>query len=274
MSATWTGMQRKRLQGAEDAVPWWVNDKLRLHRYCQEEGLPMPAIYSTWRHPAEVDLSACPDQFVLKPSVMHSAWGVMVLERTGERSTFREMLSGRVLKEESIRREQQAVYERCQYKGSYRIFAEERISDDAAPNGVPFDYRVFCYFDRAMMIQQINRNSTPKEFAWFDENFEPLDPDGHIESDWSHISKGTHVRPAHWESMLEIAVSVTQRLRTPFMRVDMFNSTRGPLIGELTPAPGGPYYGDWYRFTPEYDAALGDAWIRAERALARAQEAE
>lgn len=267
MNASWTGMQRKRLQGEETFVPWWVNDKLRLHRYCEELGLPMPAIFATWSHPDEVDFAACPDTFVLKPSVMHSAWGVMVLERLAESSEFRELLTGRTLSQESIIREQRAVFDRCKYKGSYRIFAEERVFDDNMPAGVPLDYKVFCYYDRAMMIQQIDRNVSPNESAWFDEYFEPLNPAGHIVSDWTHIRQGKHVRPPQHDAMLEIAVSVTRALQTAFMRVDMFSSPRGPLIGELTPAPGGPYYGDWYRFTPEYDAELGEAWLRAERAM-------
>lgn len=266
MSATWTGMQRKRLEGKEADVPWWVNDKLRLHRFCEEAGLPMPDLHAVWNHPEGVDFSVCPDRFVLKPSVMHSAWGVMVLERAEEDGCFRETLTGRLLSEENIRREQIAVYDRCKYKGSYRIFAEERV-DDAASRGVPLDYKVFCYFDRAMMIQQIDRNVSPKQSAWFDEHFEPLPVDGHIESDWEHIHQGPHVRPVEWRRMLDIAVAATRNLNTPFMRVDMYDSQKGPVIGELTPAPGGPYYGDWYRFTHAYDAELGEAWLRAELAM-------
>lgn len=272
MSLTWTDMQKKRLQGAEENVPWWVNDKLRLHKFCADAELPMPKIYATWNHPGDIDLASAPDQFVLKPSVMHSAWGVMVLERLPGTGEFRESLSGRVLSAETIIKEQIAVYERCKYKGSYKIFTEERVTDETLDGGVPYDYKVFCYYDRAMMVQQINRNVSPKQFAWFDGDFEPLVAADHIESDWTQIEAGPHVKPHEWARMLEVAVAATRLLKTPFMSVDMFNSNRGPLIGELTPAPGGPYYGDWYRFTPEYNQELGEAWLRAQTELERDQE--
>ncbi len=45
----------------------------------------------------------------------------------------------------------------------------------------------------------------------------------------------------------------------------MFSSSSGggAVIGELTPAPGGPYYGDMYKFTESFDLELGQEWETA-----------
>lgn len=268
MVLTWTEWQKRRLSGEEQSIPWWVNDKLKLSQFCAESGLPSPDILFVWDDPSDISLVDAPDVFVLKPSVMHSAWGVMVLNRTSEPDVFYESLSGRTLNDEQIKTEQSAVYERCKYKSEYKVFIEEKVVGQAPQQGIPFDYKVYCFFDKPMLIQQIDRNFKPMRTVWFDGDFEPLNIDGRIESEWKAVNYGEHVRPTHWREMLTVASRATVILRTPFMSVDMYSSTRGPLIGEMTPAPGVPYYGEWYRFTPAFDAELGMAWALAERRIA------
>mgnify|MGYP001167134534 FL=1 len=67
--------------------------------------------------------------------------------------------------------------------------------------------------------------------------------------------------------MLSIAARLSSLLKTPFISVDMYESTRGPVVGELTPAPGGPYYKKMYEFSQNYDIELGKAWERAEQRI-------
>lgn len=257
---SWTERIAHRLKHVEKDVPWWVNDKFKLYKFCMLHGIPMPKMLEVWKSPGDLDLSSAPPQFVLKPSVMHSAWGVMVLSATDTPNMFYEALSGRTLSEDSIRREQERVYEKCKYKGSYRLFTEERIFGDGNSATIPLDYKVFSFYGEASLVQQIDRNSETSHVAWFDGDFEPLDLSGRIESDWSKIRLGAHRAPRQASDMLNIAKAVTTKLATPFMRVDMFEGTAGPVVGELTPAPGGPYYRDWYSFTPEFDDYLGSVW--------------
>jgi len=76
--------------------------------------------------------------------------------------------------------------------------------------------------------------------------------------------------PRWWIEMLEVARRVSWARPTPFLRVDMFSSVDGPVIGELTPTPGGPHYGMW-RFKPWFDHELGQGWLKAARRLDRHQ---
>ena len=265
MTITWTDRIRQRIQNTEHNIPWWVNDKVRLYKFSQQHNIPMPQMGSIWKHPDSIDLSQAPDHFVLKPSVMHSAWGVMVLSRNEDGKTFHESLTNRNLTEEKVKAEQVTVYDKCKYKGAYRIFYEERIFDAKPDVKIPFDYKVFCFDNEVELVQQMDRNTDKKLITWFDGNFNPLDLDASIETDWSVIERGVPVRPDSADEMLEIARQTSVALNTPFIRVDMFNSSRGPVMGELTPTPGGPYYGDWYTFTDSLNRHLGEAWSRAEQ---------
>lgn len=263
----WTSQIRTRIQGKEAEVPWWVNNKYLLNKYCLKHSIPTPQILQAWKHPHELDLTITPDSFVLKPSVMHSAKGVMVLTRLDDNDVFHEALSNRQLDIETIRKEQNQVYEACKFKGSYRLLLEERIVDETAANRIPLDYKIFCFYDTVALTQQLDRNVKPTEMAWFDADFNPLPPEGNIISDWDSVRLGEHQTPAHPAEMARIATRITQLLNTPFMSVDMFDSPNGPVVGELTPTPGGPYYGDWYKFSDQLDESLGQLWEEKSRQI-------
>jgi len=59
-----------------------------------------------------------------------------------------------------------------------------------------------------------------------------------------------------------LASSVSAALPAPFCRVDLYETTRGPVVGELTPEPGG-----YYLFDSAVDLYLGLAYELAEWSL-------
>lgn len=266
MNIPWTEYLRRRIKHEEKNIPWWVNNKTRLNSFCVENGIPAPKILETWSHPNEIDLSHAPEVFVLKPNVMSSSMGVMLLRRL-ENGKFHEALKNRELTLQDIHAEQERVYEKCKVKKSYRVFIEEFIQSPKSEGRIPFDYKIYCFYDEAKLVQQINRNAKPTSTAFFDGGFGPFDVSRNVTSSWKHYQLGEPVRPPEWAEMLEIATRLTKLIQTPFMRVDMFVSERGPLVGELTPAPGGPYHGTLYKFTDTYDQELGAAWADAEQRM-------
>ncbi|MGP5164291.1 ATP-grasp fold amidoligase family protein [Arthrobacter rhombi] len=271
MPTPWTKRIAARNAGEEKNIPWWVNDKYKLHKFCKEHGFPMPEVFAFWKTPDEMNFDQAPMKFVLKPTVMFSAWGVMLLEKRDD-GTFYDELKGRALTFEQIMAEQKSVYDRCKYKGAYRLMIEEKIEGPNSEQPIPLDYKIAVFYDVPGQVLQINRNPKKVENAFYDGAFEPLDLDRKIISDWSTKPKGEHDRPEAYEEMLQIASSVTMALGTPFMRVDMFVSPHGPVIGELTPSPGDAFYGNNYKFTDDYDADLGEAWLAAEERLAADKE--
>src|SRR5690606_9912798 len=124
----WTEFQRNRITGQERGVPWWVNDKVQFYHFCQKHGLPTPKIIQIWKHPEEVILHGIGDSFVLKPSVMHSTKGVMVLRRdAADKEKYFDSLSQRHFTVEEIRDYQNRLYDECKFKGAYQIFVEEKV---------------------------------------------------------------------------------------------------------------------------------------------------
>ncbi|MBL5978356.1 hypothetical protein JAO85_13785 [Comamonas sp. NyZ500] len=255
----WTEYTKLRVDGQEKNVPWWTNDKIKLHNFCKEHGLPTPDISAIWKHPSEIDLSNAPKEFVLKPSVLHSAKGVMVLKRTDD-GKFHEAFSDKALTQDDIIRIQTKAYDECKFKSAYKIFIEEKVKGDDHVGDIPLDYKIYTFYGVPMMVWQFNRNQKPKRAAWFDGNFRPLRMRECIRSEWKLLHHGVHVLPRDWENMLAIASKASILVDSPFISVDMFSSTRGALIGEFTPAPGGPFYGDMYKFTEEFDTTMGKAW--------------
>lgn len=274
MTTPWTEYMRRRVKHEEKNIPWWVNNKVTLNDFCVDHEILAPQIFERWDHPSKIDFSQLPEVFVLKPNLMSSSRGVMVI-RVQADGTYFDSLKGRTLTFGDILTEQTKLFEEAKYKKSYRIFAEEVVLDAKDPTKIPLDYKIYCFYDKPVLVQQIDRNSKPTSTSFFDRNFEKMDIEGKITSSWKHYQLGPVAPPATANQMLSIAGRLTQAIETPFMRVDMYNSTRGPLVGELTPAPGGPYHGILYKFTDEYDQELGREWEAAlERISADKKAAE
>ncbi len=259
---TWNERMQLRNAHKETTANWWVNDKYELNKFCKKHGFPMPHVYKFWNTPSDLNLDDAPKKFVLKPTVMFSAWGVMLLEKRDD-GTYFEELKGRVMTFKQILEEQNYAYDLCKYKGSYRLMMEEKIESGNSDQPVPLDYKVSVFYDKPGQVHQINRNTKPMEFAFFDGNFDPLVLDGRIDSAWDTKAQGKHERPDHFEEMLRIATEVTKTLGTPYMRVDMFAGPNGPVIGELTPSPGDAYYGNNFKYTDAYEEELGQEWVDA-----------
>lgn len=262
MVTPWTEYMRRRVKHEEKNVPWWVNNKTTLNAFCVENGIPAPQIFRVWNDPSQIDLGGLPELFVLKPNLMSSSKGVMVLKALGEGKYF-DSLNERVISRADIVAEQARLFDQTKFKKSYRVFAEEIVLDAKDPARIPFDYKIYCFYDKPMLVQQLDRNVKPTSTAFLDGRFGELDLQSTIFSSWKHYQLGSTELPATSDQMLSIAARLTRAIKTPFMRVDMYNSTRGPLVGELTPAPGGPYHGTLYKFTEEYDNVLGREWVRA-----------
>jgi len=251
-----------RIKHVEKGVPWWVNNKSTLNQFCSDKGIPAPVVFKQWDAPGKADFSGIPERFVLKPNLMSSSAGVMILHNIGN-DQYYDSMSNQALSKQEIVEKQSELFEKSKYKKSYRLMAEELVMDARDPNRIPIDYKVYCFYDKPVLVQQIDRNIKRTGTAFFDGQFQQLDLDGKIESNWKHYQLIEPIRPSTADEMLRVAAELTKAIKTPFMRVDLYNSTRGALVGELTPAPGGPYHGTLYKFTEQYDLELGREWAGA-----------
>jgi hypothetical protein len=68
--------------------------------------------------------------------------------------------------------------------------------------------------------------------------------------------------PIDAEALLDLAEMLPGTIGRSFVRIDLFESERGPVLGEFTPRPASPEI-----FVPEIDEMLGPPWEEAEQRL-------
>lgn len=67
--------------------------------------------------------------------------------------------------------------------------------------------------------------------------------------------------PTHPDELLAAAAAVGREVESPFIRVDLYEDTNGPVFGEITPHP----FGGTIPFGKKWDRILGEAWLAAGR---------
>lgn len=128
MNKTWTQFLSERIENEAENGSWWFNDKTRLNQFCLSNNIPAPIIFNQWSKPEDFDPVGLPEKFVLKPNMMSSSAGVMVLERIDEGIYFDAMTKSRLSVQEIIDK-QTALLVQVKLKESYRLLAEELITD-------------------------------------------------------------------------------------------------------------------------------------------------
>lgn len=120
------------------------------------------------------------------------------------------------------------------------------------------DTKFYTFYGVTPLILQKENDPEPT-YRWFDRKLNPVD-----------IVKGrqkpshTASPPADIEEMQELANAVSRSLPFPFIRVDLYSTSRGPVCGELTVTPG-----NYYSFPSHIDHLLGCYYEGAQSRLLR-----
>lgn len=257
-----------RGQGKEPSTPWHLHDKLKCYNFCESLGIPTVRVLRRFDHPSKISLADLPINFVLKPTYHSSSIGVMVLARN-EDGTYRNSMksSETSLTEEEIVSRQQEIHDAHQKTGIKETIVEERI-EDLAGRPIPRDYKAYAFQGEIPFILELDRNGPKTSVAWFDGNFNPLRP-GRIETNEQYLARHAAARPEQWEALLNAMRRASVAVPAPFASIDMYESTRGPLLGEVTLVPGGFYFGKYFVPSEAEDWAAGRLWEDALRKLGR-----
>lgn len=215
----------------------------------------------------EIRFSDFPNRFVLKPADLSARRGVMLLTRIGE-DRFHDDMKDRDLTSTEIVAEQSRWLDeyRRQRKRKTHLIAEEYVRGQN-PGSIPFDFKFYTFYGKVGFIIQINRNVKPNQMAFFLDEYRSFHYETKMILPWKTINPGIPHLPDCYQEMIEIARRISLDLKTPFISVDMYGSVKGPLVGELTVIPGGPYYGSLFGFRESFDLELGQMWIDAASQL-------
>lgn len=248
-------------------MPWFLHDKLKCYRFCNEYGILTAEVLREFSSPDEIDLSNLNEPFVLKPTLQSSMKGVMVLEPLTD--GYYDELRKRKLSSQDIVDEQTRLFHETKAAGK-RIIAERKISD-VDGYSIPLDYKVYAFNGRVALVLIVNRNTNPSTVSWFDGSFDPV-VDGQVsyQETFKHHVEGS--KPANAQEILETARKASLRVGTPFARIDMYATSRGVILGEITLVPGGLYYSHHYFLSDEQQSLMGEYWESALRELGREKE--
>lgn len=259
---SWKKFMDARMRQGEKYIPWFIQDKILCSEWCDRNNIPSPEIYGIFESPDNISFPADIESFVLKPTKLSTMHGVMVLDRNAD--SFYERLSKRNYRFEQILDHQRSVAEK--YSVSENRWLAEEVVEDVTPVEIPLDYKFYAFRGEVALILVIDRNVKPSAVSWFDGEFRPLN-DSKIKLNPKFVQQGNKVPPAEHKALLESARRASFAVGTAFSRIDLYNTERGPLLGEVTLTPGGLYFADHYEMTPAMDRWMGAQWALAEAEL-------
>lgn len=244
-------------------------DKIQTYEIIRNCGGTTPKVIGVYPNAKDIKLNKLPDRFVLKPSDLAAARGVYILNRiAGDNGYWCMMNRQRYWGSQIV-----SAYEKWKKLSKQRrnkdlyFIAEEVVVSPQKGAKIPLDYKFYTFNGRVEFILQIDRNTSPITLHFYDGEFNDLSWEDALVLGDQKKSIGEAIPPNDKVAMLEMASAVSRKLRTPFVSVDMFESNDGPIIGELTAAPGGPYFGSLFLFNAGFDAKLAKAWLEAAEEL-------
>lgn len=277
----WTEFAHLRFTGRDPLKPRL--DKERTAALIAELGVRGPRTHGVFERIEDVDFAALPDTFVLKPTELNGRRGVMLLSRRPQRRplldrlrdrlagrppplpVYRDAMLGRELTVDAIRAEQgewARLFAEKRHK-PLRFIVEDLILAENPREKRPREYKVYAFAGEIGLIVQYDRRVEPPAAAFFDGDFRPIrDGDGKL-TRGPKIQRGKPVTPKCAAEILEGAARISAALATPFVRVDFYAAREGAVLGELTVAAGGPYWGTMYRFSDAFDLEMGARWTAA-----------
>lgn len=224
--------------------------KLRNYRVAHSHGVAAPEVFGSWTDARDIDVAALPDRFVLKADRGHSGWGVLPLRRVG--ADRYELLDGtRGLTGGEV---VEALATRPFVKGPY--FAEEVL---VQPGGgpIPDDLKVYAAYGEVLhvLLRRMPRHADSRTAL-----YRYLDGDG---NDLGGVAARRKIDPTipvppHLEEVVAVARHLSRAMGVPFCRVDVYDTDRGVVLGEVTREPGGAQ-----RYSADHDERMGAAWERA-----------
>ena len=218
--------ERKRLAG-----------KVGAHAAATELGIRAPRRHAVIDDVADLTPDMLDGRRVLKPNQGFSGRGVMLLERVGPDTWF-DHLAARARTFADIVESQLAVKASFGDRDRWQYVIEELIESTIAGRPVPFDYKFYCFRERVGMIVLQDRNSYPPRAALLKPDFAPFTAGKDYVLARRALQPGHPVVPRHAAAMSQWASLLSLRTDSPFVRIDLYDSTSGPVFGEFTFSPG------------------------------------
>ncbi|OLT40221.1 hypothetical protein BJF86_05325 [Serinicoccus sp. CNJ-927] len=231
--------------------------KLRNYRLAASHGIPVPQVLAVWEDAAQIDLAELPEEVVLKSDGGAGSHGVLPLRRLAE-GRYETIDGVRRLTGDEVRAHFVDRASRGRISGPF--FAEEVLRQ---PGGgpIPDDVKINVSYGE---VQHVMLRRVPRHGHLRSMGFRYVDAEG---ADLGAVMIGRDsddsIAPPHdLPEMVGIARHLSRAVGLPFVRVDLYGTERGVVLGELTRTPGGRQ-----PFKPHHDDAMGRGWEHAASRL-------
>jgi hypothetical protein len=226
-------------------------------------GISVPIVMTPAVSVDDLDESMVQERCVIKPHVGSTNRGVHVLTREGGR--WRDHMNGSLHAFADLQRS--LVEGAAAARHSATLLLEEALVPRDRLAGtipIPDDLKVFFFDDVPLVVMQRRLHSSSRPENW---RFAFWSPDGRTLGPVRYADRfdASLERPTGLGEVVDAATVIARELALPQVRIDMYDTNRGPVFGEITPLPGA---GLWI---PEVDRLLGLAGARAEDRI-RARE--
>lgn len=221
---------RKLLDG-EFCKCAYLADKYAVRDYVKQKGLEriLVPLLGVWDDARDIGFDKLPQAFALK---MNYGAGMNIVVRNKKNLD----------KEDAVRRltewMNRPAYSYSETHYNYikrRIVCEEFIQD--SHGGFPYDYKFMCLKGSPFCVLACgNRESGHADYAPYSLDWRPL-------KDYKKGEFKEVERPQHLEEMIAIAKTLSQGM--DLVRVDLYDSDKGVMFGEMTLTPSGCIFHRW-----------------------------
>lgn len=226
--------------------------KLHIYELAASHGIPVPKIYGVWPNTATIDLDKMPDEFVLKADGGSNGRSVFPIQRI-DHDHYQTLGAKSIYTAEELRR----ALDDLGRQALPPFFCEELLrSIDGEP--VPNDVKFYMFHGTIGQVL-LRKATTPTRGTALPARF--IDSSG---TDFGAVPIGrpydpTIPAPAELDSLSTVARHISRTVGIPFCRVDLYETSRGVVLGEITAAPSSGRE----KFKAEHDERLGRLWIDA-----------
>ncbi|MGV8967509.1 MAG: ATP-grasp fold amidoligase family protein [Cellulomonas sp.] len=235
-----------------------INGKDKTHDWARELGVRTPELVGIYAHIIDLPWDDLPARSVLKPVRGSTSMGVFLLQRVD--GGWRDLRLGRFLTTHDVTREY--LVQVASGDISAAVLVEKLIVDPRVPDQPPIDYKIYTFFGRVGLTiakghERDGQGGSVDAYRIFDTQWRDLG------DAFAGIRLDPMIPPpVRGEEMLEFARRISGAVPRGLLRVDVFEDEDGPVLGEVTPEPGGPVI-----VRPDVDRMLGQEWEEAEARL-------
>ncbi|TSD67382.1 hypothetical protein FFF34_008315 [Inquilinus sp. KBS0705] len=217
---------------AEDSLPKWrdtthwqrkLSNKHNAREFAKMNGCQVPDLYWKGRNIQNLDFSALPANYVIRPTVGHSSNLVFVMadgtnlfdNKQYSPSKIVDVLSQALIANEHL-----------------EFLVEEFLRSENDQYSILTDYKFFCFNGKIATIMVINRLSPNSGFAsFYDENWNEM------ETVQKNYPKAKTQEPPNCLGDMISNVKKLSKAYGIFVRIDFYATLKGSVFGEFTPTP-------------------------------------